>query len=145
VPAWSKAAAVGGQVVSVLALLVAAAIARDLERSSAIAAMAPVVFLLTNRIFSAQYFVMILAAWAFSAALVIGRQDQLVVALLGWGASLANFLVFPVFASRWTLCSAILFVLAFAVTTLILVRARRSPEDGLSPAELIRPSIRVGR
>jgi hypothetical protein len=132
VPRWANAAAVAGQLVSVLAVLAAAAIAPNLKRATAMAAMAPVVFLLTNRVFGARYFVMIVAAWAFSAALVGGGEHfVLVVGVLGWGASLANFLVFPVFASHWPLCSGALFVLAFAATSLLVARAA-SPH-GVAP------------
>jgi hypothetical protein len=52
----------------------------SLRAGVAVAAVAPVLFMLTNRIFRPQYLVLILVAWAIAGALVLeSRREQ-----LGW-------------------------------------------------------------
>jgi hypothetical protein len=87
--------------------------------------MAPVAFLLTNRVFSPQYLVLLVAAWAVAAALVVGGpREQALLALPIVGATLANVLVYPtVTPTYWWVCSGVLFVLAFVATVWILTRA----------------------
>lgn len=63
--------------------------------------MAPVVFLLANRVFSPQYLVTTVASWPFAAALVArDALDALLLVLLAWGATLANVLVYPIRPAR---------------------------------------------
>ena len=72
-PEWADALAVALQVGLLLALVVAAVLVRGRLRSAvALAALAPAVFLLTNRIFSPQFVIVLFAAWAVAAALVVG-------------------------------------------------------------------------
>ena len=133
-PIWSGAvvphnadtAAVALQVVCVLAVFAAAFLVRGrVQAAVAVAAMAPVVFLLTNRVFSPQYLVLLLAAWAVAAALLVGgRREQALLAVPIVGATLANVLVYPtVTPVYWWVCSGVLFVLASVATLWILVRA----------------------
>jgi hypothetical protein len=90
-----------------------------------VAAMAPVAFLLTNRTFSPQYLVTILAAWAVAGALLVrGRHEQAALAVPMLGATLANVLVYPtVTPTYWWVCSAVLFLPAFVATLWVLLRA----------------------
>jgi len=125
-PHWANAAAVTVQVACVLAVLAAAALARGrLEAAVAIAATAPVVFLLTSRVFSPQYLVLFVAAWAAAASLlVVGRREQALLALAIGGATLANVLVYPTLTpTYWWVASGAMFVLASAATLWIVVRA----------------------
>ena len=133
-PFWSGAlvshaaddAAVLLQVTCVLLVLAAAVLVRGrLHAAVAVAAMAPVVFLLTNRVFSPQYLVLFVAAWAAAASLLVpGRREQALLALAIGGATLANVLVYPtVTPTYWWVASAAMFVGAFAATLWIVVRA----------------------
>ncbi len=129
-PRWADVAATAIQALLVVAVLAASARARSSLRAGvAVAAMAPVVFLLTNRIFSAQFIVLLLAAWAFAGALVVGSaRQQLAVGLAGIGASLGNAFVYPFalphYVVTWQLASLTLFALALTATGFVLRRAR---------------------
>ena len=128
VPSWAKTASISLQLLCVLAIFAAAVLVRDRLRAGvAVAALAPVVFLLTNRAFSPQYLVPVLAAWAVAGALVVrGRREQAALALPMLGATLANVLVYPtVTPTYWWVCSGALFVLAFLATLWLLLRAAR--------------------
>jgi hypothetical protein len=100
--------------------------------------MAPVVFLLANRVFSPQYLVLILAAWAIAGALVLERRrDQLVLGLLAMAATTANAFVYPYTLYQlglWRAASAVLFVLGFATSAWIVWNALRSPSLSRGPS-----------
>jgi hypothetical protein len=85
------------------------------------------VFLLTNRVFSSQFLVTILAAWALAAALVTRtRRMQLGIGTLAAAATCANALVHPYTLPKiWELASAVLFLLSLAVTSWLLLVASR--------------------
>jgi Glycosyltransferase family 87 len=126
VPGWAKTAAIVLQLLSVLAVFAVAVRVRARTRAGvAVAAMAPVAFLLTNRVFSPQYLVTILAAWAVAGALLArSTREQLALAVPMLGATLANVLVYPtVTPTYWWVCSGVLFVFAFAATLWVLLRA----------------------
>jgi hypothetical protein len=64
-PGWADATVVVLQLALLVALAAGAIAARfSLRAGVAVAAMAPAIFLLTNRVFSPQYLVLMLAAWA---------------------------------------------------------------------------------
>jgi hypothetical protein len=96
----------------------------------ALAALTPAVFLLTNRVFSSQFLVLLVAVWAFAAALVVGSErEQLAVGLGIAGATFANALVHPYeLPFAWQLASLVMFVLAVGVTAWLVVRASRPAE-----------------
>ena len=76
-PEWADALAVALQVGLLLALVVGAVLVRGRLRAAvALAALAPAVFLLTNRIFSPQFVIVLFAAWAVAAALVVGTRAR---------------------------------------------------------------------
>jgi hypothetical protein len=119
VPRWADNAAAVVQVLCLAAAFAAAMRVRtQLRAGVAVAAMAPVAFLLTNRVFSPQYLVTIMAAWAVAGALLArGAREHALLVLPMLGATLANVLVYPtVTPTYWWVCSAVLFVLAFAAT-----------------------------
>jgi Glycosyltransferase family 87 len=128
-PGWANVAAVVLQVVALVAVLVAASRVRGNVRSATtLAACAPAVFLLTNRIFSPQFVVVLFAAWAVSAALVLRtREEQLAVGVAMSAAALANSFVYPFalpwYDVTWPLCSAVLFGVGFVLTAWLAVRA----------------------
>src|SRR6266566_4949387 len=77
VPGWARTAAVLVQMLSVLAVFaIAARVRTRLSAGVAVAAMAPVAFLLTNRTFSPQYLVTIFAAWAVGGALLVRSKPE---------------------------------------------------------------------
>ena len=101
-PRWANVAAGVLQVAVVLALVVAAARARTQRAAVALAALAPVAFLLTNRIFSPQFVLVAFAGWALAAALVVQtRREQLWVGVAMAAAALANEFVYPFALPRY--------------------------------------------
>jgi hypothetical protein len=130
-PQWADVLAVVLQALLVLGVIVIAALARDRGAAVAAAAVAPALFLAVNRIFSPQFLVLLLAAWAISAALLArSRREQLLLGLAMMAASLANAFVYPYVLwdreATWELCSAILFSAALAICGWSLVMALRS-------------------
>ena len=146
VPGWADSAAVAVQALVLVAVGAVAARARaSLRAGVAIAAVAPTLFLLTNRIFSPQYLVLILAAWAIAGALVLeSRRQQLVLGVAAMTATTANAFVYPYTLFElglWRFASALLFAVGLATSAWILARAlhishapqRRPPEMALEP------------
>jgi len=128
-PRWANVGAGLLQAAVVLALVVAAARARTQRAAVALAALVPVAFLLTNRIFSPQFMLVAFAAWALAAALVVRtRREQLWVGTAMAVAALANEFVYPFALPRyevtWVLCSAILFATSLGLTGWLAVRSR---------------------
>jgi hypothetical protein len=128
-PEWANVAATLAQLV-LLALVVAVAVrARGNVRAGVAAAgMAPVAFLLTNRIFSPQFVVIVFAAVALGAAVLVrDRREQLAVGLALAAASFGNAFVFPFalphYDVTWQLASLVLFALALGLTGWLLRRA----------------------
>jgi hypothetical protein len=118
------------QVALVAGFVVLAARVRPQAHAVALAALTPAVFLLTNRVFSSQFLVLLVAVWAFAAALVVGSErEQLAVGLGIAGATFANALVHPYeLPFAWQLASLVMFVLAVGVTAWLVVRASRPAE-----------------
>lgn len=130
-PGWATPVAAVVQAVLVLAVVAAAARARSLTAAVALAAVVPVVFLLTNRIFSPQFLVVVTVALAVAAALVLQtRAQQLAVGAALGIASFANAFVYPFalpdYRLTWQICSAVLFVSAFGATALVVRHAVRA-------------------
>ena len=145
VPDAANSAAVWLQIAAVAAILVLAALARTRSSAVALAALAPAVFLLTNRIFSPQFYVLILAAVAVAAALVVAREVELLaIAGLCAIATTADTLLYQSYLGRqpvsslpgWTVISAISFLPTIAVVIWLAVRAhgqRSQPSTELTP------------
>jgi hypothetical protein len=132
-PGWADTLAVAVQVALLVTLIALAARARTRAGAVALAALAPVAFLATNRVFSVQYFVVFLVAWAVCVALVsrTGRETLVAAGAMG-AATVANALIVPVPIPRpyvWELMSLIRFSLAFALSGWLAVRAVRLPAE----------------
>lgn len=144
-PMWATTAAIGIQALVLLAILVAAAsIARDILAGVSLAAIAPTAFLLTNRVFSPQFFVTFVAGWAVAGALLArNARDLLAFGLVVFSATLANVLVYPTYVAYWPVFSALMFLLAFAATGWVLARViklgRESPPA--ARASVTRPRV----
>jgi hypothetical protein len=140
-PDWANTVAIALQVSVLLAIVLAAFLLRDDIRSGlSLAAIAPAVFLLTNRVFSPQFLVMLLAAWVVAAALLArSAADQLGFGILLFAITLLNVLVYPTHVDHWAAYSALLFLLSFAATGWVLMR---SLESARPPLE--RPSADEG-
>ena len=128
VPAWVDPLAVAVQTLLLLGLAAAAVRARGrLHAAIAVAALAPVAFLLVNRIFSPQYLVSILAAWAIAGAVLLDSpRRQLALGLAAMVATTANAFVYPYTLFElglWKVASAVLFATGLAITGALLVRA----------------------
>ena len=120
------------QLALVAGLIVLAARSSTRAHAVAPAARAPAVFLLTNRVFSSQFLVLLVAVWAVAAALVVASdREQLAVGVAMTGATAANALVHPYTAPRaWELASLAMFAIAIGLTAWLVVRAATgSAED----------------
>jgi hypothetical protein len=111
--------------------------------------MAPVFFLLVNRVFSPQYLVLMLVAWAIAGALLVeSPKEQLTIGLAIMAATTANTLVYPhslFHLELWRLASATLFVIGLATSIWLAVRAvqrsrARQPRSAASPARPLVPT-----
>ena len=135
VPDWANLTATAVQVVALLALVLAAVRVKASQSAGvAVAGMGPVVFLLTNRVYSPQFFVLFVAAWAVAGSLLARSSvDQLGFGFLVMAGTLANLLVYPLIVTHWGLASALLFLFAFAATAWVLVRAFAQPSTAAGP------------
>jgi hypothetical protein len=138
-PDWTNGVAVAVQIVLVAATLLAATRARrSLSAAVAVAALAPVVFLLTNRIFSPQFLILLLAAWAVAIALVARSvREQAALAALALVATFANAFVAEFVLwnhdRTWLPCSIVLFACSLALTGWLLRRALRDDTRAMQP------------
>lgn len=125
VPGWANTAAVVPQAAAVVAVLAALVVVRgNLDAGIALAAMVPVAFLLTNRVFSPQFLIPLLASWAIAGALLWRTAPR--VAILGLMLAMAsafNALVYPVLWDQWPWASAGLFACALGATGWVVMRA----------------------
>ena len=137
-PDWANVGAGLLQVLLLLLVLAAAVrVRRDQRAAVALAALAPVLFLLTNRIFSPQFLVPLLTAWAIAGALLVTTErEQLLLGLTMAAAAAANAFVYPFalpfYAQTWPILSAILFGLGLGLTGWLVARALR-PARAQSP------------
>jgi glycosyl transferase family 87 len=128
-PEWADVAATAIQaLLLVLVGLAVIGMRGNAPAAVALAAAAPVVFLLTNRIFSPQFMVLVLSALAIAGALVSpDRRSQLALGVALMGATLANAFVYPYSlpyqAITWKVASAVLFALALVATGWVVRRS----------------------
>ena len=117
-----------GVQLAVLGLLGLIALLRppDLRRTLALAALAPVMFLLLNRVFSPQYLLPISAGLLAALTLVAPGPGMLraVLALLAL-AQVANFLIWPAFSSYWIIAGAVLFAALLLLSAWLIQRTAR--------------------
>jgi hypothetical protein len=128
VPTWMNSVTIVAQAAILAALGFAAWRAKtSLRGGVAIGAVTPVVFLLVNRVFSPQYLVLMLVAWAIAGALLVeSRREQLALGLTIMAATTANALVYPYTVFQhglWRAASALLFLVALAASTWLVLRA----------------------
>ncbi len=136
---WADPAVTVVQLLILAGVLALAWLARGrLAAGIALAALAPVAFLVTNRIFSSQFLVVLLVAWAIAIALLArSRLEQLVLGAVAAAASFLNAFVYP-FAlpgpsGIWEPVSALMFAVALALTGWLLLTAARG-RDYASPS-----------
>ena len=128
-PDWANVAATLAQALLIaLAIAVAVSARGNLRAAVAVAAVAPGVFLLTNRIFSPQFVVVVFAGVAIGAALLARtRREQLVIGIALAAASFGNAFVFPFalpfYWFTWPIASATLFACALGASGFVLLRA----------------------
>jgi uncharacterized membrane protein len=135
-PEWANVGATAVQVALVLVLVVVAARAASLRAAAALAALAPALFLFTNRIFSPQFILVLFVAWAIAGALLVrDRREQLAVAAFAAVAATGNAFVYPFalphYDVTWPVASGVLFGASLALTAALVLRASRDPEDAL--------------
>jgi hypothetical protein len=142
VPPEANRAAVWFQALAVLVAVAVAALARTRSSATAAAALTPAVFFLTNRIFSPQFFVLVLAAVAVAAALLVEHRGELLCIVAACAVSTtANTVLFqsllgaePVATvPSWMAISTAAFVPVVLATIWLFVRTlRRAPESPLA-------------
>jgi uncharacterized membrane protein len=145
VPHWVDPFTTVVQIAVLLALAVASWWVRASVRAAvALAAIAPVLFLLLNRVFSPQYLVLMVAAWTIAGALLLdGRREQLVLGAGVMLATTANALVYPYTlhqANLWRVASAGMFVAGLSVSLWLVARAARL---GGAQASVAKRRVRV--
>lgn len=132
-PDWANVAATVAQLLLLVVVVAVAVRARGNLRAGVVAAAAaPVVFLVTNRIFSPQFIVIVFVAVALAGALLARTaREQLALGLALAAASFGNAFVFPFalpyYDVTWQLASFVLFACALAATGWLLRRAATSP------------------
>jgi Glycosyltransferase family 87 len=120
VPDWADTVAVVLQLALVASLAVLLVVRRPrLPVAVAIAACGPALFLLLNKVFSAQYILTVVTALAV-APLLVGRR--LAIATLLGIAAAANVFVYPI-GRFWQEASAVLFASALAACLLVVYSA----------------------
>lgn len=125
-PRWADVLAVSVQALVLLGLIALAWRHRDRSGVALVlAALAPVVFLLTNRIFSPQFLLVVIAAVAFAGALALhDRTGQLTLGALLLVATFANAFVYPLEPElgprAWQPYSAVVFATTVAAVGVVL-------------------------
>jgi hypothetical protein len=151
VPAAANRAAIWFQLAVVVLVIAAAVLARTRAAAVALAGLAPACFLLTNRIFSPQFFVLVLAAIVVAVALVVHTRLELFSVLGACAVSTtANTVLFqsllgaqPVATEpNWIYVSVLAFVPAIAVTAWLVVIALLDTSGTRSPAQPEQPALR---
>jgi len=129
-PAWANVASVVVQVATLAGVVWLAARSRTLRGAVVLAALMPVIFLITNRVFSVQWFALMLPAWSLAAAVIADSwRDAVAAGLVAAAATIANALILPVpieYPYVWELMSAARFGLASGLTVWLIVRAVRA-------------------
>jgi len=138
VPGWADPVATVVQLFAVAGVLALAWLARGrLAAGIALAALAPAAFLVTNRIFSSQFLVVLLVAWAVAVALLArSAREQLALGAAAAAASLLNAFVYPFVlpgpSGVWEPSSALMFAVSISLTAWLLLASRRG--DYASPS-----------
>jgi hypothetical protein len=96
-----------------------------LTRAVTLAALAPTLFLLLNRVYSPQYMVTISAALLLGIALLAPPRRVVPLLTLLLVAQAANLLIWPLFSAYWLLASGLMFGAALGVCAALLVPAQR--------------------
>ena len=145
VPVAGNRAAIWLQVAAVVLVIACAALARTRAAAIALAGLVPAGFLLTNRIFSPQFFVLVLAAIVVATALVARTRSQLFVVIGACAvSSTANTVLFqsmlgaqPVETEpRWMYVSTLAFVPVIAATAWLVVLALHDSYAARSASQL---------
>ncbi|MET0939507.1 MAG: glycosyltransferase 87 family protein [Gaiellaceae bacterium] len=132
VPGWVDPTATVVQLLLVLGVLAIAWLVRGrLVAGVAVAAIAPAAFLLTNRIFSSQFLVVLLVTWVVAIALLArSRREQLLLGSAAASASFFNAFVYPFVlpgpSGIWEPVSALMFAVALPLTGWLLLTAARA-------------------
>lgn len=142
-PHWVDVAVTIVQVL-LLAALVAAAMRRPGRRDAAIAlaALAPVVFLVANRVFSVQFVLVLAAGWAVAASLAApSRRAQAVAGSAAAAAVFANAFVYPfddpAGVVSWRPYALLTWIVTVPLTVVIAWWALRAPAT--RPEEVAEP------
>jgi hypothetical protein len=130
VPGWANPAVVTVQAFALVCIFAAVVATRQNACAAlSLAAVAPVVFLLLNRVFSPQFLILLIAGWFVGGSLLARtRLDQVGLAALVLCASLANTLVYPTLPRAWVVFSGVLFGFALAASGWVLLRAGAFPD-----------------
>jgi hypothetical protein len=153
VPSAANRAAVWLQVGAVILVILLAAFARARSAAVALAGLAPALFFLTNRIFSPQFFVLVLAAMVVAAGLVVKTRSELLLLLGACAvATTANTVLFQTMLGvkpvgtepGWTYISATVFIPTLAGAVWLIGRALREPAHVKPSHKDMPPAVTAG-
>jgi hypothetical protein len=139
-PGWASDLALAIQIAMLAVTLFLALRCRDRTAAIVLAAAAPCFFLLTNRVFSPQYAITLLACWMLAALLLFADRRMLFAGSLALVATAANALVYPARVQQWVPFSTLFFCAGLALTSWLVIAAVRRPKHegpplgGPSPA-----------
>ncbi|GIV95506.1 MAG: hypothetical protein KatS3mg057_0163 [Herpetosiphonaceae bacterium] len=121
-----------------LSLLILPLLLRSLalRRTLVLAALAPALFLVLNRVFSPQYLLPISVSALAALTLVQPGRQAVLAALAALAlAQAANLLVWPFFQERWILANTLLFAVLLPLLIWLAFQAVRLPEEPLATRE----------
>lgn len=125
VPSWANGVAIVIQALIVVGILACIPAQKSLSNAVTLAVIVPAAFLLTNRIYSPQFAILLLVTWAIAGSLLArNRYEQLVIGGLGLAATLVNGLIYPALIHPFAAWSAAFYLLAFSATCWAFLRAR---------------------
>ena len=124
-PPFGRWLLIGAQLLALLSLGIAQLRARTAGRTVALAALAPAVFLLLNRVYSPQYILLISACALLAAVALRLRRPLLLCGLLGL-AQAANLLVWPNTMPWWLWASVIHFGALVGVVVWLVLASETS-------------------
>jgi hypothetical protein len=131
VPDWADGAATAVQALILVAVFATSVRARgNLRNAITLAAIAPAAFLLSNRIYSPQFAIPLLASWSIAGSLLTrNAYEQLAVGTLALAATLVNTLIYPASIHPFVAWSAMFFLFAFAATAWAFLRVQQSATE----------------
>jgi len=135
VPHGANGVAIVAQALILVGVFASVRARTTLQKAVTLAAIAPAAFLLSNRIYSPQFAIPLLATWSIAGSLLTrNAYQQLAIGTLALAATLVNSLVYPASIHPFVAWSAVFFLFAFSATAWAFLRARQTePSESVPP------------